>query len=37
MQTADIALYEIGMQLQTQRMELYQTNQLTDQTQREKS
>ena len=34
---ADIALYETGMQLQSQRMDLYQANQLSDQTQREKS
>ena len=32
---ADIALYETGMQLKSQRMELYQANQLSDQTQRE--
>ena len=36
-ENADIALYETGMQLQSQRMELYQANQLTDQTRREKS
>ena len=36
MQNADIALNEIGMQLQSQRMDLVQANQLTDQTQREK-
>ena len=29
---ADIALCETGMQLQSQRMELYQANQLTDHT-----
>ena len=34
---ADIALYETGMQLESQRMELYQANQVTDQAQREKS
>ena len=34
---ADIALYETGMQLQSQRMELYQAAQLSDQAQREKS
>ena len=34
---ADIVLYESGMQLQSQRMELHQANQLSDQTQREKS
>ena len=34
---ADFVLYESGMQLQSQRMELYQANQLSDQTQREKS
>ena len=35
-QNADIALYETDMQLQSQRMELYHANQLTDQTRREK-
>ena len=34
---ADITLYETGMQLQSQRLELYRANQLTDQTRREKS
>ena len=34
---ADMALFEPGMQLQSKRLELYQENQLTDQTQREKS
>ena len=34
---AGIALYEIGRQLVSQRMELYQANQLIDQAQREKS
>ena len=33
---AEIALFETSMQLQSQRMELYQANQLTDQTRREK-
>ena len=37
MQHADIALCETGMQLQCQRMELYQSNQFTDQTPMEKS
>ena len=37
MQNADIALQETGMQLQSQRMELFQANQMTDQTRREKS
>ena len=37
MQNADRALYDTGIQLQSQRMELDQANQLTDQTQREKS
>ena len=37
MQNADIALYETGIQLHSQRMERYQANQLTDQTLREKS
>ena len=37
MQNADRALDEAGIQLQSQRMELYQANQLTNQTQREKS
>ena len=32
MQNADIALDETGMQFQSQRMELYRANQLTDQT-----
>ena len=31
------ALHESGIQLQSQRMELYQANQWTDQSQREKS
>ena len=34
---AELALYETGVQLQSQMMELYQANQLTDQTRREKS
>ena len=37
MRNADIALYETGMQLQSQRVERDQSNQLTDQTRREKS
>ena len=37
MQNAHIALYETGIQLQSQRMELYQANQVSDQAQREKS
>ena len=37
MQNADIVVHEIGMQLQSQRMGLYQANQLTDRTRREKS
>ena len=37
MPNAGKALYETGMQLQSQRMELHQANQLTDQTRREKS
>ena len=37
MQNAYIAIHEIGMQLQSQRMGLYQANQLTDRTRREKS
>ena len=37
MRNSDVALYETGMQFQSQRMELYQANQLTDQTRREKS
>ena len=37
MRNADIALHETGMQLQSQRTELYQESQLTDQTRREKS
>ena len=37
MRNADIALCETGMQRQSQRMELYQANQLTDQARREKS
>ena len=36
MRNADIALYESCMQLQSSRMEVYQANQLTDQTRREK-
>ena len=32
MQHADVALCETGMRLQSQRMGLYQANQLTDQT-----
>ena len=34
---ADRALQESGMQLHSQRMDLYQANQLSDQSQREKS
>ena len=37
MRNADIALYETGMQLQSQRMELDEANQLTYQTRREQS
>ena len=37
MRNADIALSATGMQLQSQRMEHYQANQLIDQTRREKS
>ena len=37
MQKADRALYETGVRFQYQRMELYQANQRTAQTQREKS
>ena len=37
MQNAHIALYETGIQLQSQRMELFQANQLSDQAQKEKS
>ena len=37
MRNSDVALYETGMQFQSQRMELYQANQLTDQTRRKKS
>ena len=37
MRNSDVPLYETGMQFQSQRMELYQANQLTDQTRREKS
>ena len=36
MQNADITLYDTDMQLQSQRMEVYQANQLTDQIRREK-
>ena len=36
-QCADRALHESGMQLQSQRMELYQPNQVSDHSQREKS
>ena len=36
-QCADRALHESGMQLQSQRMELYHANQLSDHSQREKS
>ena len=36
-QNADIALSETARQLQSQRMELHQVNQLSDQAQREKS
>ena len=32
MHYAHLALYETGMQLQSQRMELYEGNQLTNQT-----
>ena len=37
MRNDDIALYETGMRPQSQRMELHQANQLTDQIRREKS
>ena len=37
MQHADIALYATGMHLQSQKVELYQANQPTDQTRREQS
>ena len=37
MRNADPALSETGMQLQSKRTELYQANQLTDQTRRERS
>ena len=37
MQSADRALHGSGFQLHSQRMELYQANQLTDQSQKEKS
>ena len=37
MQSADRALHGSGIQLHSQRMELYQANQLTDQSQKEKS
>ena len=37
MQNADRALYDTGFQLQSQRMDLDQANQLTNQTQKEKS
>ena len=37
MQNVDVALHEAGMQLQSHRMELYQANQLIDQTRRETS
>ena len=37
MQNADRALYETGKELQSQRVELNQANQLTDQTRGEKS
>ena len=37
MRNADPALSETGMQFQSQRMELYQANQLTDQTRSERS
>ena len=37
MRNADTALYETGMQFQSQRVERDQSNQLTDQTRREKS
>ena len=36
MQSADRALHESGIQLQSQEMDLYQANQLTDQSRREK-
>ena len=37
MQGVDRALYESSIQLQSQRMELYQANKLTDQSHREES
>ena len=37
MQSADRALHGSGIQLHSQRMELYQANQSTDQPQKEKS
>ena len=37
MQHTDVALYETGMRLQSQRMGLYQANQLTDQIRWERS
>ena len=37
MRNADNALFETGMQLESQRMELYQANQVTDQTRSYKS
>ena len=37
MRNTEVAFSETGMQLQSQKMELYQANQLTDQTRREKS
>ena len=30
MRNADVAFYDTGMQLQSQRLELFQANQLTD-------
>ena len=36
MQSADRALHESGIQLLSQRMELYQVNQLTDESYRER-
>ena len=36
-ETADRALHESGIQLHSQRMEFYQTKQLSDQSHKEKS
>ena len=36
MRNAEIALYDTGMQLQPQKKELYEANQVTDQTRRDK-